>query len=133
VRRHAAVTRYSPQALIYSRKYAEHLCLGAILMLSRAKWGLRKPLPMNCLATIMETGRARFRTAGEDLIANSLPSERRPSGRLPSFWPSPSGAARKKSASSHSGGGSDCGSVIVITVIAICVPYSDLAGERRYG
>jgi hypothetical protein len=23
--------------------------------------------------------------------------------------------------------------VIVITVIAICVPYSDLAGERRYG
>jgi hypothetical protein len=42
----------------------------------------------------------------------------------------PSGSRKKRA--NHGGDGSDCGSVIAITVIAMRVRYSDLAGERRY-
>jgi hypothetical protein len=56
-------------------------------MLSRAKWRSLKRLPVDCLATIMDTGRARLRTVGEGVkqIAQLAAQQTRSSGRSPSF------------------------------------------------
>jgi hypothetical protein len=70
-------------------------------MLPRAKWRLRKQLPVDSVATIMDAGRARLRAVGEGVkqIAQLAAELRKVESRSPSTRHSP------KSAPSHGGGG----------------------------